>query len=494
MSTLSQLKPASLWQLFEKICSIPHPSKHEQKISLWIQSWANELGLSVKEDAIGNLFIKKPATQGMEDRQGIILQAHMDMVPQKNNATKHNFQTDPIRPYIISESDGDWVTADGTTLGADNGVGLASALAVLASDDITHGPIEVLVTIDEEAGMSGAFGLEAGWLDGNILINTDSEQEGEIYMGCAGGIDGSATFALAFDKVPDNFQAFNLSLSGLKGGHSGVDIDTGRANANKLLVRFLLDASHLFDLRLTELNGGSLRNAIPREANASFVIAKNQVTQLKVALAHYLSTIKANFSAIETGIDMLLISPEDFEQCWDSVTQYNILRALNACPNGVIRMSDDIKGIVESSLNLGVIHTRGTKFNALVLIRSLHDDGRLETQRTVQSVFELAGADIQFTGAYPGWKPDTDSAIMKTVRDTYAELFGKIPAVMVIHAGLECGLFKTAYPHWDMVSIGPTIKYPHSPDEKIEIATVAQYWQLLVAVLAKAPKININAR
>jgi dipeptidase D len=488
MSTLSQLKPSSLWQLFEKICSIPHPSKHEQKISLWIQSWATELGLSVKEDAIGNLFIKKPATLGMEDRQGIILQAHMDMVPQKNSDTEHNFQTDPIRPYIISESDGDWVTAEGTTLGADNGVGLASALAVLASNDIAHGPIEVLVTIDEEAGMSGAFGLEAGWLDGDILINTDSEQEGEVYMGCAGGIDGSATFPLTFDTVPTDFQAFNLSLSGLKGGHSGVDIHTGRANANKLLVRFLLDASNLFDLRLTELNGGSLRNAIPREANASFVIAKDQIEPLKANLAHYISTIKANLDAIETNINMLLISPEDFDQCWGSVTQHNILRALNACPNGVIRMSDDIKGIVESSLNLGVIQTRGKKFNALVLIRSLHDDGRLETQRTVQSVFELAGADIQFTGAYPGWKPDTDSAIMKTVRDTYAELFGKTPEVMVIHAGLECGLFKTAYPHWDMVSIGPTIKFPHSPDEKIEIATVAQYWQLLVAVLAKTPK------
>jgi len=490
MNKLSHLKPANLWQLFEKICSIPHPSKHEQKISLWIQSWAKELGLSIKEDAIGNLFIKKSATQGMEDCQGIILQAHMDMVPQKNNDTEHNFKTDPIRPYIINEIDGDWVTADGTTLGADNGIGLASALAVLASNDIPHGPIEVLVTIDEEAGMSGAFGLEAGWLDGDILINTDSEQEGEVYMGCAGGIDGSASFELAFEDAPHNYQAFNLSLSGLKGGHSGVDIHTGRANANKLLVRFLLDASNQFDIRLTELNGGSLRNAIPRESNASFIIAKDQIEPLKTELAHYLSTIKANLSAIETTIDMLLISPEDFAQCWSRVTQSNILRALNACPNGVIRMSDDIDGIVESSLNLGVIHTRGKKLNALVLIRSLHDDGRLETQRTVQSVFELAGANIEFNGAYPGWKPDTDSAIMKMVRNTYQELFGKIPAVMVIHAGLECGLFKTAYPHWDMVSIGPTIKFPHSPDEKIEIATVAQYWKLLTAVLAKAPKIN----
>ncbi len=488
MSTLAHLKPSSLWQLFEKICSIPHPSKHEQAISLWIQTWAKELGLSIKEDEVGNLAITKPATAGMEGRKGIILQAHMDMVPQKNNDTEHDFLTDPIRPYIVTETDGDWVTADGTTLGADNGVGLASALAILASDDIPHGPLEVLVTIDEEAGMTGAFGLQPNWLEGDILINTDSEQEGEVYMGCAGGIDGSATFTLNFEDVPAHQQAFNLSISGLKGGHSGVDIHTGRANANKLLVRFLLDASNDFDIRLTEFNGGSLRNAIPREANASFVVAKDQVEPLKAALALYLSTIKANLAAIETDIDMLLISPEDFEQCWDRITQSNILRALNACPNGVIRMSDDIEGIVESSLNLGVIHTRGKKLNALVLIRSLYDDGRLETQRTVQSVFELAGANIEFAGAYPGWKPDPKSAIMQTVSDTYQELFTKTPAVMVIHAGLECGLFKTAYPHWDMVSIGPTIKFPHSPDEKIEIDTVGQYWQLLVAVLAKAPK------
>ena len=486
MGTLSRLKPASLWQLFEKICSIPHPSKHEQKISLWIQRWAKELGLAIKEDAVGNLFIKKPATAGMEDRKGIILQAHMDMVPQKNNNTDHDFITDPIKPYIIDS--GDWVTAEGTTLGADNGVGLASALAILASNDIPHGPLEALVTIDEEAGMTGAFALEAGWLDGDILINTDSEQEGEVYMGCAGGIDGNANFPLILEDVPSDYQAFNLSISGLKGGHSGVDIHTGRANANKLLVRFLLNASINFDISLTELNGGSLRNAIPREANASFVVAKDKVAALKVALADYLATISVNLAAIETDIDMLLISPEDFEQCWTKTTQATILRALNACPNGVMRMSDDIEGIVETSLNLGVIHTRGNKLNAMVLIRSLHDDGRLETQRMVQSVFELAGASVVFSGAYPGWKPNTDSAIMQTVRDTYQSIFNKVPAVMVIHAGLECGLFKTAYPHWDMVSIGPTIKYPHSPDEKIEITSVEQYWQLLVAVLANIPK------
>lgn len=487
MSTLAQLQPNKLWQIFETICSIPHPSKHEQKISLWIQTWATEQGLSVKEDAVGNLIIKKPATAGLENKKGVILQAHMDMVPQKNADKAHDFLTDPIKPYIITEADGDWVTAEGTTLGADNGIGLSSALAVLASDDIAHGPLEVLVTIDEEAGMTGAFGLEAGWLDGELLINTDSEQEGEIYMGCAGGIDGEATFAIKYEDVTDEVESFNLSISGLKGGHSGVDIHTGRANANKLLIRFLLDASQALDIRLTELNGGSLRNAIPREADASFVIDRAKVPALKEKLSEYLATINQSLGAIETDIEMLLISPETFDECWTSATQHTILRALNACPNGVLRMSDDIEGIVETSLNLGVMRSKGNKFVAMTLIRSLHDDGRQEAQTMVQSVFELAGANIAFSGAYPGWKPDTNSALMQTVRNTYQSLFNKVPEIMVIHAGLECGLFKTAYPNWDMVSFGPTIKFPHSPDEKVQIATVEQYWQLLIAVLANIP-------
>lgn len=487
MSTLARLQPNKLWQIFDKICSIPHPSKHEQKISLWIQTWATEQGLSVKEDAVGNLIIKKPATAGLENKKGVILQAHMDMVPQKNADKAHDFLTDPIKPYIITEADGDWVTAEGTTLGADNGIGLSSALAVLASDDIAHGPLEVLVTIDEEAGMTGAFGLEAGWLDGELLINTDSEQEGEIYMGCAGGIDGEATFAIKYEDVTDEVESFNLSISGLKGGHSGVDIHTGRANANKLLIRFLLDASQALDIRLTELNGGSLRNAIPREADASFVIDRAKVPALKEKLSEYLATINQSLGAIETDIEMLLISPETFDECWTSATQHTILRALNACPNGVLRMSDDIEGIVETSLNLGVMRSKGNKFVAMTLIRSLHDDGRQEAQTMVQSVFELAGANIAFSGAYPGWKPDTNSALMQTVRNTYQSLFNKVPEIMVIHAGLECGLFKTAYPNWDMVSFGPTIKFPHSPDEKVQIATVEQYWQLLIAVLANIP-------
>ena len=487
MSQLAQLSPNSLWQLFDKICSIPHPSKHEQAISAWIQSWAKALGIAVKEDAVGNLILKKPASAGMEDRKGVILQAHMDMVPQKNSGTAHDFLTDPIQPYTVEEADGLWVTAKDTTLGADNGIGLASALAVLASDDIAHGPLEVLVTIDEEAGMTGAFGLQSGEFDGDILINTDSEQEGEVYMGCAGGIDGNATFAIETEAVPADYQAFNLSLSGLKGGHSGVDIHTGRANANKLLVRFLLSAVKQFDIQLTELNGGSLRNAIPREANASFVVAKQHIPALKTAVADYLAQAKDNLKAIETDLDMLLISPEDFDICWSNTCQLTILNALNACPNGVIRMSDDIEGIVETSLNLGVMRTKGTKFVAQTLIRSLHDDGRLAAEETVRSVFDLAGAVIEFSGAYPGWQPDTSSPIMQVVRETYQTEFGKLPEIMVIHAGLECGLFKTAYPHWDMVSFGPTIKFPHSPDEKVNVETVGQYWQLLLAVLKNIP-------
>ncbi|OUS26574.1 cytosol nonspecific dipeptidase [Thalassotalea sp. 42_200_T64] len=484
MSELNQLSPNRLWNIFANICSIPHPSKHEQKISLWIRSWAKEQGLAIKEDAVGNLFIKKPATQGMENRKGVILQAHMDMVPQKNNDTVHDFLTDPIRPYI----DGDWVTADGTTLGADNGIGLSSAMAVLASDDVAHGPLEVLVTIDEEAGMSGAFGLEAGWLEGEILINTDSEQEGEVYMGCAGGVDASATFTLENETVPAGFESFNLSISGLKGGHSGVDIHTGRANANKLLVRFLLQASKVFGIQLTELNGGSLRNAIPREANASFVVKTEHVAELKSSLDQYIATIKHNLAVVEPDITMLLIQPETFEKMWTKQCQNTILTALNGCPNGVIRMSDDIAGVVETSLNLGVLRCKGAKFVALCLIRSLHDDGRLETEEMVNSVFSLAGAKVEFSGAYPGWKPSTESAIMSIVRETYQQKFNKLPEIMVIHAGLECGLFKTEYPHLDMVSIGPTIKFPHSPDEKVEIATVAEYWKLLTAVLANIPE------
>ena len=484
MTQLSQLSPQPLWQIFEKICSIPHPSKHEQKISAWIQQFATELGLDVKEDKVGNLIIKKPATIGMEDRKGVILQAHMDMVPQKNNDKEHDFINDPIEAYV----DGDWVTANGTTLGADNGIGLSASLAVLASKDIKHGPLEVLVTIDEEAGMTGAFGLEAGWLEGDILLNTDSEDEGEVYMGCAGGIDVNIELPIEWEATDTTKSAVNVSLNGLKGGHSGVDIHLGRANANKLLVRTLslLD----IDFAIANLQGGSLRNAIPREAEVTLVIDGQDKDTLVNALKDINSLFLAELSKVEPNILLSVADAPLPEKQLAKVSQSAVINSINGCVNGVIRMSDTIDGIVETSTNLGVVLTNENAVSVKCLVRSLIDSARTNTQNMIASTFALAGASVTFTGAYPGWEPKDDSEIKDILRETYQGMFGTLPKIMVIHAGLECGLFKDAYPHWDMVSFGPTIRFPHSPDEKVKIDTVEPFFNLLVEVLGNIPNKN----
>ena len=482
MTTLSQLSPQPLWTIFEKICSIPHSSKHEQQISAWIQSFATELGLTVKEDKVGNLIIKKPATAGMENRKGVVLQAHMDMVPQKNADKVHDFVTDPIEAYV----DGEWVTANGTTLGADNGIGLSACLAVLQSTDIVHGPIEVLVTIDEEAGMTGAFGLEAGWLDGEILLNTDSEDEGEVYMGCAGGIDVNVTLPITRQPSNLNQQAFVLCIKGLKGGHSGVDIHTGRANANKLLARFLKQFSEL-NLAIHSFSGGTLRNAIPRESQATILCDTNSVSALKAAVTDFNQTLVAELSAIETNINVSLEPCERPDDQLSAHSQLALINSVNACVNGVIRMSDEVEGVVETSTNLGVITTEANHINIMCLVRSLIDSARTNTQLMITSNFELAGASVICTGAYPGWEPKAESPIKDLLRETYQSMFGELPKIMVIHAGLECGLFKDAYPNWDMVSFGPTIRFPHSPDEKVKIDTVAPFFDLLVNVLKAIP-------
>lgn len=484
MTQLSQLSPQPLWQIFEKICSIPHPSKHEQKISAWIQQFATELGLDVKEDKVGNLIIKKPATIGMENRKGVILQAHMDMVPQKNNDKDHDFINDPIEAYV----DGEWVTANGTTLGADNGIGLSASLAVLASKDIQHGPLEVLVTIDEEAGMTGAFGLEAGWLEGDILLNTDSEDEGEVYMGCAGGIDVNIELPIEWEATDATKSAVNVSLNGLKGGHSGVDIHLGRANANKLLVRTLslLD----IDFAIANLQGGSLRNAIPREAEVTLVIDGQDKDTLVDALTDINSLFLAELSKVEPNILLSLTDARLPEKQLAKVSQSAVINSINGCVNGVIRMSDTIDGIVETSTNLGVVLTNENAVSVKCLVRSLIDSARTNTQNMIASTFALAGASVTFTGAYPGWEPKDDSEIKDILRETYQGMFGTLPKIMVIHAGLECGLFKDAYPHWDMVSFGPTIRFPHSPDEKVKIDTVEPFFNLLVEVLGNIPNKN----
>jgi dipeptidase D len=483
-SEISKLSPTPLWQFFDKICSIPHPSKHEEELAQYIIAWATEQGLDVRRDPTGNVFIKKPATPGMENKKGVVLQAHIDMVPQKNEDTVHDFTKDPIQPYI----DGEWVTAKGTTLGADNGMGMASCLAVLASNEIKHGPIEVLLTVDEEAGMTGAFGLEAGWLEGDILLNTDSEQEGEVYMGCAGGIDGAMTFDVARNAIPEGFVTRKLTLKGLKGGHSGCDIHTGRANANKLLARFLAGHAKELDLRIVEFKGGSLRNAIPREGFVTLAVPTENQEKLASLYNYYTELLSTELGKVEDSIVTFNEEASVEMGALAAADQARFIAALNAAPNGVIRMSDEIEGVVETSLNVGVITTEENSITVLCLIRSLIDSGRSQVESMLHSVAELAGASIEFSGAYPGWKPDADSEIMHIFRDMYEGIYGHKPNIMVIHAGLECGLFKEPYPNMDMVSFGPTIKFPHSPDEKVKIDTVELFWNQMVALLEAIPE------
>lgn len=483
-SEISSLSPAPLWQFFDKICSIPHPSKHEEALAQYIVTWATEQGLEVRRDPTGNVFIKKPATAGMENKKGVVLQAHIDMVPQKNEDTDHDFTRDPIQPYI----DGEWVTAKGTTLGADNGIGMASCLAVLASSEIKHGPLEVLLTIDEEAGMTGAFGLEAGWLEGEILLNTDSEQEGEVYMGCAGGINAELLFDIQREVLPQGYVARQLILKGLKGGHSGCDIHTGRGNANKLMARFLAGHANELDMRLIEFRGGSLRNAIPREAFVTVALPEENLNKLAELFEFYTELLKSELGKVETNLVTFNHEASGDAQVLLMADQQRLIAALNACPNGVMRMSDEIEGVVETSLNVGVIKTEENKVSVLCLVRSLIDSGRTQVESMLKSVAELAGARIELSGAYPGWKPDADSEIMAIFRDMYQGIYGHKPNIMVIHAGLECGLFKKPYPHMDMVSFGPTIKFPHSPDEKVKIDTVQLYWDQMVALLEAIPE------
>ena len=483
MTALNQLYPQPLWQWFETICSIPHPSKHEQMLSQHIQDWATAQNLEYIEDHVGNLIIKKPATAGMEDRKTVCIQAHLDMVPQKNNDKEHDFEKDPIEAYV----DGDWVTANGTTLGADNGIGMSSALAILGSSEIKHGPLEVLLTIDEEAGMTGAFGLQAGVLEADILINTDSEQEGEIYMGCAGGVDAELKVPMAWEGVEPSQTAFKLDVKGLKGGHSGVNIHMGRGNANKLLARFLFAHADELALELAKFTGGSLRNAIPREAEIIFTVPADKVELLNQRVDQFDATVRAELATADGEVVFGLTQTDKPEKVMAEKSQDDFIALLNAAPNGVIRMSDDVEGVVETSLNVGVITTEEEHVSVLCLIRSLIDSGRTEVEGMLAALAKLGGAEVEFSGAYPGWKPDNSSSVMALVNETYHDIYKKEPDIMVIHAGLECGLFKKPYPEMDMVSIGPTIRYPHGPDEKVLIETVGQYWELLLAVLERIP-------
>lgn len=483
MSELSQLSPQPLWDIFAKICSIPHPSYHEEALAEHIVSWAKEQGFWCDRDAVGNILIRKPATAGLENRKPVALQAHLDMVPQKNNDTVHDFTTDPIQPYV----DGEWVKARGTTLGADNGIGMASALAVLADKTVEHGPLEMLLTMTEESGMDGAFGLQANWLQAEILVNTDSEEEGEVYMGCAGGVDFITTLPVEREAVPADYETLRLTLKGLKGGHSGCDIHVGLGNANKLLARFLAAHARDLDLRLIEFTGGTLRNAIPREAFATLAVPAAKVDALKSAAMAYLTTLQNELSDKDKNVNLQTEPLAHNGQALTANSRDRFIALLNSTPNGVIRNSDVVKGVVETSLNVGVVSINDQQAEIICLIRSLIDSGKEYVVETLTSLAELAGAHGAAKGGYPGWQPDASSPVMALVRETYQSLFGKTPNIQVIHAGLECGLFKKPYPNMDMVSIGPTITGPHSPDEQVHIASVGLYWQLLTALLKAIP-------
>ncbi len=476
---ISELNPKELWKNFYSLTQIPRPSGNLDKIIDFMIDFGKNLGLETFTDKAKNVIIRKPATPGKENVKGVILQAHLDMVPQKNNDKEHNFDIDPIEAYI----DGDWVTANGTTLGADNGIGVAAAMAILESKDIEHGPIEALFTIDEETGMYGAFGLEPNILKGDILLNLDSEDEGELYVGCAGGTNANVRFNYKKVETEKNTVAFKISLTGLKGGHSGIDIILGRGNANKLMFRVLKEVVIGCGARLAEIKGGSLRNAIPREAVAVVTVPENETVSFIETIEEYEKIFKNELSEVEPNLKMEAVKCDTPAFVFDELSQDDLINAIQACPNGVIRMSDTMKGVVETSLNLATVISTEDKIDVLLLIRSSVDSAKADVESTLESLFNLAGAKIFFDGQYPGWKPNSKSQILGSMSNIYKKLYNKTPDVKAIHAGLECGILGSAYPNWDMISFGPTIRFPHSPDEKVNIKTVELFWEFLVETL-----------
>ncbi len=483
MNDIRQLSPQLLWKHFYSLTQIPRPSGKIEPIGTFLADFGKSLGLETLRDEAGNVLVRKPATPGMENRKPVVLQAHMDMVPQKNSGVPHDFENDPIDAYI----DGDWVTARDTTLGADNGIGLAAAMAVLESTDIVHPPIEMFVTVDEETGMHGAFGLQPNFLQAEILINMDSEDEGELYVGCAGGIDANVSFSYSEVPVPEGDVALKLTLKGLKGGHSGVDIHLQRANANKLMFRFLKEAVADYEVRLATIDGGSLRNAIPREAFAVITVPGEGVQDVMELVDEYTALFTGEFAGVEDGISFIAEETELPGGLLPEEIQDDLINGITACPNGVFRVIPELPSVVETSNNLAIVKSNGTTVECKCLIRSSVESRKDELASMVASTFALAGAKVEFSGAYPGWKPNLQSPILKEMTKVYEDNYGKTPKVMIIHAGLECGILGTNYPTMDMISFGPTIRYPHSPDEKVNIATVEMFWNYLVKTLANIP-------
>ncbi len=482
MSEIKDLKPAIVWNNFYQLTRYPRPSKHEEKVRAFLLKWGKEHGVETFADATGNVIMKVPATPGYENRKTVILQGHMDMVPQKNNDVKHDFLTDPIEPWI----DGEWVKAKGTTLGADDGMGVAMAMAVAESKDLKHGPIEILITYDEETGMTGANKLEPGVLKGDILINLDSETEGELYVGCAGGMDTEGSGRYTKIRRPKGYQAYSLQVKGCQGGHSGMDIILCRANANRIAARLTELILAKTDTKLVEFAGGNMRNAIPREAEVLLYIKDpSKVARLlrKAGLE-----VLDEFSHTDPDMSISLI-PSVFSKGYVKEDEARALvNAILACPDGVERMSQTMPGTVETSNNLAIVKIAGGKVSVVTLMRSFIDSAKLALSRKIAAVLNNAGIKTRFTGAYSGWAPDDKSVILRVMKESYKKLYGKEPEVMAIHAGLECGIIGGIYPGLDMISCGPTLKSPHSPDERCFIPSVQKAWDFLVEVLKDIPE------
>lgn len=484
MSTILSLAPQNVWKHFYGLTRVPRPSGFLAPVQQFLLDFAKSAGVEAVKDEAGNIIMRKPATPGMEDCKGVILQAHMDMVPQKNNDTVHDFEKDPIETYI----DGEWVKARGTTLGSDNGMGVAAIMAVMEDKTLKHGPLEALITADEETGMFGAFGLKPGSLKGEILLNLDSEDEGELYIGCAGGVDVTATLQYKEAEVDPEDVAIKLTLKGLRGGHSGLEINQGRANANKLLVRFVREAIAEYEARLASWKGGNMRNAIPREADAVLTLPAENVDELLELVKEYEELFNEEHHAIETPITFKAERTELPKGVVPEEIQDNLVDAIYACQNGVCRMIPTIPDTVETSSNLSIVTIDGGQAQFCLLVRSSSESMKEYLATSLESCFSMAGMKVEMSGSYSGWNPDVESPILKAMVKSYEEQFGAEPAVKVVHAGLECGIIGAIIPGLDMISFGPTLRSPHSPDERVLIPTVKKFYDFLVATLANTPK------
>jgi len=484
MLNTDKLKPKEVWEYFNEILAIPRISRKEDQIIAYLEGFAREHKLPSKKDRVGNLLISKPATRGMEHRKGIILQSHVDMVGEKHADIRHDFHKDPILAYV---EDG-WVKAKGTTLGADDGIGIAASQAILSSESIEHGPLECLFTIDEESGMTGALGLQPGFLKGSVLLNLDSEDEGEIFIGCAGGMDTVATYKYKRQKSNRHWIALRVKVGGLQGGHSGDEIHKGFGNSLKILNRFLWNADKRFKMRLAGMEGGKARNAIPREAVALIMIPAGSQDLIKVYFESFVNILKSDLERVEPEFDMSLEPAEAPDFVMRRKSQQKLFNGLYACPHGVVAMSHEIDGMVETSTNLASIRQQGEDLLEIVTSqRSSLESAKQDIAGRMSALFSLMGASVKHSDGYPGWKPDLSSEVLKISRKVYQELFQADPEVKSIHAGLECGLFLQKYSDLDMISFGPTIKGAHTPEERLRVDTVEKFWLFLLELLKQAP-------